>query len=126
MGNFAFTYKGCTEVAVLMKEVERLKQMVQDMMEKVTGLRLEDKVEETDSRVTQTGANQEREEATGNFRTEEMSTGVEDEGEIRTDERKEICSGATLMATHAYTRNPECPIGKEIDLKQWDTHVFKG
>ena len=55
-----------------------------------------------------------------------MITGVEDEGEIRTEEWKEICSGATLMATHAYTRNPEGPIGKEIDLQQWDTLVFKG
>ena len=62
----------------------------------------------------------------GDIRTEEMITGVEDEGEIRTEERKEICSGATLMATHAYTRNPESRIGKEIDLQQWDTVIFKG
>ena len=89
-------------------------------------MRFEDKCEETESRVTKTGANQERAEAAGNFRTEETITGVEDEGEIRTEERKEICSGATLMATHAYTRNPESPIGKEIDLQQWDTLVFKG
>ena len=74
-----------------------------------------DKGEETDNRVTRTGANQESEEAAGNVRTEEMITGVEDEGEIRTEERKEICSGATLKATHAYTRNPESPILKEID-----------
>ena len=51
---------------------------------------------------------------------------VEDEGVIRTEERKEICAGATLMATHAYTRNPESPLGKEIDLQQWDTLIFKG
>ena len=37
-----------------------------------------------------------------------------------------MCSGATLMATHAYTRNPESSIRKEIDLQQWDTRVFKG
>ena len=55
-----------------------------------------------------------------------MITGVEDEGEIRTEERKEICAGATLMATHTYTRNPESPLGKEIDLQQWDTLIFKG
>ena len=30
------------------------------------------------------------------------------------------------MATHAYTRNPASPIGKEIDLQQWDTLIFKG
>ena len=94
------------------------------MVEKVTGLRLEDKGEETENRVTKTGANQESEEAAGNVRTEEMIT--EDEGEIRTEKKKEICSGATLMATHAYTRNPESPIGKEIDLQQCDTLVFKG
>ena len=124
--SFEFTCKGYTAVTVLVKEVEGLKQMVEDMMEKVTGLRLEDKGEETESRVTKTGANQESEEAAGNVRTEEMITGVDDEGEIRTEEKKEICSGATLMATHAYTRNPESPIGKEIYLQQWDTLIFKG
>ena len=124
--SFVFTSKGCTEVKVLVKEVEGLKQMVEEMMEKVTGLRLEDKGEETESRVTQTGANQDSEEAAGNVRTEEMITGVEDEGEIRTEERKEICAGTPLMATHAYTKNQESPVGKEIDLRQWDTLIFKG
>ena len=55
-----------------------------------------------------------------------MITEVEDEGEIRTEKKNEICSGATRMATRAYTRNPESPIGKEIDLQQWDILVFKG
>ena len=96
---------------------------------------------DTGSRVTTTGVNQDREEAAGKNRTEEMVTGIDDEGEIRTEEmitgvddegvirteeRKEICAGATLMATHAYTRNPESPLGKEIDLQQWDTLIFKG
>ena len=73
-----------------------------------------------------TGVNLDREEAAGKIRTEEMITGVEDEGEIRTEERKDICAGATLMATHAHTRNPESPLGNEIDLEQWDTLIFKG
>ena len=30
------------------------------------------------------------------------------------------------MATHAYTRNPESSLGKEIDLQQWETLIFKG
>ena len=30
------------------------------------------------------------------------------------------------MATHTYTRNPESPLGKEIDLQQWETLIFKG
>ena len=35
---FEFTCKGCTEVTALVKEVEGLKQMVEDIMEKVAGL----------------------------------------------------------------------------------------
>ena len=138
---FVFTCKGCTEVAALAREVDGLRQMVDDMKEMVAGLHFEDKGAETGSRVTTTGVNQDREEAAGKTRTEEMVTGVDDEGEmrteemitgvedegvIRTEERKEICAGATLMATHAYTRNPESPLGKEIDLQQWDTLIFKG
>ena len=49
-----------------------------------------------------------------------------DKGEIRTEEGKEICAGAMLMATHAYTRNTESPLGKKIDLQQWETLIFKG
>ena len=126
--SFVFTCKGCTEtdVKVLVKEVEGLKQMVEEIMEKVTGLRLEDKGEETESRVTKTGANQESGEAAGNVRTEDMITGVEDDGEIRTEERKEICAGTPLMATHAFTKNQKSPVGEEIDLRQWDTLIFKG
>ena len=128
-------------MAALAKEVEGLRQMVEDMKEIVAGLRFEDKGAETGSRVTTTGVNQDIEEATGKTRTEDMITGVDDEGEvrteemitgvedeglIRTEERKEICAGATLMATHAYTRKPESHLGKEIDLQQWDTLILKG
>ena len=35
--------------------------------------------------MTTTGVEQDREEAAGKIRTEEMITGVEDEGEIRTE-----------------------------------------
>ena len=30
------------------------------------------------------------------------------------------------MATHAYTKKQESPAGHEIDLRQWDTLIFKG
>ena len=128
-------------MAALAKEVDGLKQMVEGMKKMVAGLRFQDKGAETGSRVTTTGVNQDREEAAGKNRTEEMVTGVDDEGEIRTEEmitgvddegvirteeKKEICAGATLMATHANTRNPESPLGKEIDPQQWDTLIFKG
>ena len=78
-------------MTALVKEVEGLKQMVEDIMEKVAGLRFEDKGEETGSSVTMTGVNQDgevqaRDEAAGITMTEETITGVEDEGEIRTEE----------------------------------------
>ena len=108
----------------LVKEVEGLRQMVEDMMEKVAGLRFEDKGAETESRVTMTGVNQDREDTAGHIRKEEMIADVE--GQIRTEERKEIRSGATGRATHTYTRNAESPLGKEIYLQQWETLIFKG
>ena len=46
---FVFTCKGCTEVAALAKEVEGLRQMVEDMKEMVAGLRFEDKGAEAGS-----------------------------------------------------------------------------
>ena len=30
------------------------------------------------------------------------------------------------MATRAYTRNPESPLGKEIYLQQWETLIVEG
>ena len=81
------------EVAVLVKEVSGLKQMMEDIKETVAGLHLEDKGVETGSRVTTTGVSQDREETAGNSRTEDTDTGIEDEGEGRTEERTEICAG---------------------------------
>ena len=94
----------------------------------VAGLRFEDKGAETGSSVTTTGVNQDREEAAGHIRTEEMITGVEDDGEIRTEERKEMRSGATLMATHSYTRNHrrtgQHPFGgSNRVLPEWRTQI---
>ena len=54
-----------------------------------------------------------------------MSTGVDDKGERGTEEGKEICSWSSIMATHAYRKNPESPLGKELDSRQWDTLIFK-
>ena len=123
---FVFTCKGCTEVTVLVKEVSGLKQMMEDLKETVAGLQLDDTGAETGNRVTTTGVSQDRDETAGNSGTEDTDTGIEDEGEGRTEERTEICTGTLLMATHAYTKNQESPVGKEIDLRQWDTLTFKG
>ena len=56
--------------------------------------------------------NQDREETAGNSRTEDTDTGIEDEGEGRTEERTDICAGTSLMATHAYTDNQKKPCRK--------------
>ena len=50
-------------MAALAKELEGLRQMVEDMKEMVAGLRFEGKGAETGSRVTTTVVNQDREEA---------------------------------------------------------------
>ena len=70
--------------------------------------------------MTTTGVNQDREESAGNIRKEEMIAGVEDEGEIRTEERKVISAGATLMATHTYTHF----VGDSI-VRKTDTRLSK-
>ena len=45
-----------------------------------------------------------------------MNIGIESEGEGRTEERKYVCSRTSIMATHAYTNNPDSHLGKEIDI----------
>ena len=87
---------------------------------------MEDKGADTGSRETTTGVNQDREETAGSSRTEHTDTVIEDEGEGRTEERTEISAGTPLMATHAYTKNQDSPVGKEIDMRQWDKLIFKG
>ena len=92
---FEFTSKGWTEVAVLVKEVSGLKQMMEDLKETVAGLQLDDKGAETGSRVMTTGVSQDREETAGNSSTGDTDTGMEDEEQGRTEERTEICAGTT-------------------------------
>ena len=69
--------------------------MVEDITETVAGLLLEDKGAYTGSRETTTGVRQDRGETAGRGRTEDTDTGIEDEGEGRTEERTEICAGTT-------------------------------
>ena len=89
--------------------------MLVGMKRTVTGHGLEEKGGETGDREVEL---EEQEKGEGFL--------APDKGEIRTEEGKEICAGPTLMATHAYTRNPESHLGKEIDLQQWETLIFKG
>ena len=114
-GSFTFTCKGCKRVEFLVRELAELREMLVGMKRTVTGHGLEEKGGETGDR--EVGL-EEQEKGEGFL--------APDKGEIRTEEGKEICAGATLMATHAYTRNPESPLGKEIDIQQWETLIFKG
>ena len=99
----------------LVRELAELREMLVGMKRTVTGHGLEEKGGETGDR--EVGL-EEQEKGEGFL--------APDKGEIRTEEGKEISAGATFMATHAYTRNPESPLGKEIDLQQWETLIFKG
>ena len=103
-------------VELLVRELAELREMLVGMKRTVTGHGLEKKGGETGDR--EVGL-EEQAKVEGFL--------APDKGEIRTEEGKEICAGATLvMATHAYTRNHESPLGKEIYLQQWETLIFKG
>ena len=112
-GIFTFTCKGCKRVEFLVRELAELRDILVGMKRTVTGHGLEEKGGETGDR--EVGLEEQNGEG---FL-------APDKGEIRTEEGNEICAGAMLMATHAYTRNPESPLGKEIDLQQWETLIFK-
>ena len=99
----------------LVRELAELREMLVGIKRTVTGHGLEDKGGKTGDREVGLEEQEKGEELLAPYK-----------GEIRTEEGKEICAGATLMATHAYTRNHESPLGKKIDLQQWDTLIFKG
>ena len=108
-GSFTFTCKGCKRVEFLVRELAGLSERLVGMKRTVTGHGLEEKGGETGDR---------------EVGLEELEKGegflAPDKGEIRTEEGKEICAGATPMATHADTKNLESPLGKEIELQQWE------
>ena len=52
-----------------------------------------------------------------------MNTGIE-EGEGRTEERKNLCSWTAIMATHAYTKNNERERALEASRRQkWTSRI---
>ena len=117
-GSFTLTCKGCKRVEFLVRELAELREMLVGMKRAVTGHGLEGKEGEAGDR--EVGL-EEQEKGEGFL--------APDEGEVRTEEGGggDMCWGNALhMATHTYTRNPESPLGKEIDLQQWETLIFKG
>ena len=113
-GSFTFTCKGYKRVEFLVRELADLREMLVGTKRTVTGHGLEEKGGERGDR--EVGL-EEQEKGEGFL--------APDKGEIRTEEGKEICAGATLMATHAYTRNPERKGDRKGDRStvMGDTHL---
>ena len=64
---------------------------------------------------------------------EDRGTDIEMEGEHGTEEEetgrqlldgKGIRLGTQMLATHSYKKNPNGPVGNELDLKEGDTLVY--
>ena len=126
--------QGVYEVARLVQEVEYIRQIIETMKRMVTELGLEEKGGQAGDRVTR------REEENGEGvltpdRSDETSADdrdavIEIDGEqdaegytSRRRMQEKICSGAPILATNTYKRNPVSPLGNYIDLQQED--VFK-
>ena len=135
-----FTCKGCREVTRLVGEVEDLRQMMESMKRIVTGLGLEEKGEEAGDRMAELGEAEKCEEVitpdnstegnrkgkatAGSISSEDRDTVIESEAEHGTegeDTRQFIRSGTQLLATHRYEKNPDGPVGNELDLNEGDT-----
>ena len=66
--------------------------------------------------------------------SEDRGTDIEMEGEHGTEEEEtgrqlldrkvHICPGTQVLATHSYKKNPNRPVGNELDLKEGDTLVY--
>ena len=72
-------------------------------------------------------------ETAGTIWTEEMNSGLEIEVDQGTEghdtcrqniDGKEIRTGTQILATQEYKKNPNSPVGEELDFKQGDTLVF--
>ena len=121
-GTCVFDCKGCIKMARLVKEVETLRQIMETMKRMVTGLGLEEKGRQTGGRV----ARREEEKGEGvltpdrsdDTSAEDRDAVIEIGGEHGTEgntsrRRMEvtICSGAPILATNSYKKNPDSPLG---------------
>ena len=113
-----FTCKGCTEVAKLVGEVEDLRKMMESLKRMVTGQGLEEKRGETGDQEAslEEAEEKEKEKSVGEKTRENSSTDNKDGKRIR--------PGAQMIATHDYKKNPESPVGNELDVNEGDTLVY--
>ena len=113
-----FTCKGCTEVARLVGEVEDLRKMMESLKRMVTGQGLEEKRRETgDQEATLEEAEEKEKEKCVGEKTRDNSSTDNMDG-------KRIRPGAQMLATHDYKKNPESPVGNELDVNEGDTLVY--
>ena len=106
-----FTCKGCTEVARLVGEVEDLRKMMETLKRMVTGQGLDEKRGETgDQEATLEEAEEkEKEKCVGEKTRDNSSTDNMDGKRIRPGVHK---------------KNPESPVGNELDVNEGDTLVY--
>ena len=152
-GACVFTCKGCTEVTRLVGEVGDLRQMMESMKRMITRQGLEEergitgiqvaRLEETEEKEkcerVMTQGNRSTEESRNGKETAERSSSedrgtlIEIEGEHGTDgeetdrqllDGKGIRPGTQMLATHRYKKNPDGPVGNELDLSEGETLVY--
>ena len=118
-GACAFTCKGCRQVARLVGELRDLRQMMDSMKRMITGQGLEEESGETGDQVARREETEEKEKrepvmTPGSILTEESQKGKE----------KGLRPGTQMLATHSYKKNPNGPVGNELDLEEGDTLVY--
>ena len=152
-GACVFTCKGCTEVTRLVGEVGDLRQMMECMKRMITRQGLEEERGETGIQLARLEETEEKEKCErvmtpGNSSTEESQNGketagrsssedrgtvIEIEGEHGTDgeetdrqflDGKGIRPETQMLAAHIYQKNPDGPVGKELDLSEGETLVY--
>ena len=75
-----------------------------------------------------TEGNRKGKEAAGSITSEDMDTVIESEVEHETEgevtSRQLIPTGTHFLAMHRYEKNPDGPVGNELDLNEGDTVVY--
>ena len=141
------------QAARLVGELRDLRQMLDSMKRMITGQGLEEESGETGDQVARREETEEKEKrehvrTPGSILTEESRTGMETaersspedratdiemEGEHGAEEEetgrqlldgKGLRPGTQMLATHSYKKNPNGPVGNELDLEEGDTLVY--
>ena len=152
-GACVFSCKGCRQAARLVGELRDLRQMMDSLKRMITGQGLEEESGETGDQLARREETEEKEKCEpvmtpGSILTEESRKGketaersssedrgtdIEIEGEHGTEEEetgrqlldgKGLRPGTQMLATHSYKKNPNGPVGNELNLEEGDTLVY--